>query len=153
MVILQSIPQDFQLRYEFVSGSVPPPYHYEYVVNIDAKGNGTIIYKPDYAFGNIPNWNEQFIVSADKLELFWKLLEKNKYFKKNWKVPERNPVGGSLVYMEVTANGKKVEISPFTTEKELAEEFRKSAIELVPQNVMDSLAAKRDKYIDEYKKK
>lgn len=48
----------------YVSGSVPPPYHYEWTVRLEAS-SGTVTYSPGY--GSSESWSQTFTPDADQV--------------------------------------------------------------------------------------
>jgi hypothetical protein len=147
-LLMQAWPSDFVVKYNYVSGSVPPPYHYEYSVTIDAKCNGTISYKPDFVFDTL--LTETFHLSKKNMRKFWSLLKKNDFFYAEWIQQQKLPVGGSTEYLEIIANNKTFKIPAFPVEKEKAEKILEVARNLFPKSVMDTLSAKREKFIEEF---
>lgn len=147
--MLYTWPNDFTVKYNYVSGTIPPPYHYEYNVSIDAKGNGIISYKPDYVFDTL--WTETFKLPRKSIGNFWSLLKKNDFFEKKWTDAEKHPVGGSIEYLEITAKNKIYKIPAFPIEKDNAEKFLKAVRQLISKTAMDILTAKREKYIEKFK--
>jgi hypothetical protein len=105
-----SPPPDFALRYEWHEGSVPPPYHYEYVIRVGPGAQGEILFYPDYPQHDPPVWREEIAVSAEALAAVYELLVRQGVFRRVWRQPERQTVGGSLSWLEVTAGGKTVSI-------------------------------------------
>ena len=44
----EAVPADFHLVYNWAEGSLPPPYHYAYVIEVEADGAGVIRMTADY---------------------------------------------------------------------------------------------------------
>lgn len=148
-IMMNAFPKDFTVTYNYVSGTVGPPYHFEYSVNIDSEGNGTIKYKPDFVFDTI--WTETFHLKRKFVKKFWSLLKRKMFFDNEWTDLEKHPVGGSIEYLEINANNKPYKIPAFPTDKEKAEEIYSAVKKLIPESIMDTLTAKKEKYIENFK--
>jgi hypothetical protein len=149
IAVMQLCPKDFAVTYTYVSGSVPPPYHYEYSVKIDAKGNGTITYTPDYVLDT--SWTEIFILKKKTIRKYYSFLKKNCFFEKEFTKSKKHPVGGSVENLEITVNGKSYFVPAFPVENEMAEKIIFETKNLIPQNLLDSLSSKRENLIETYK--
>lgn len=149
-LFLHAWPGDFAINYTYISGTVPPPYHYEYTVHIDSDGNGSISYVPDYVFDTA--WKETFKLDKKSMKRIWRFLKKNDFFNIKWTKADNHSVGGSLQYLDVYADNKSYTIPAFPTEKKNAEKFLAAVKELIPQSAMNTFSIKRDKYIEDFKK-
>ncbi|MFH0893464.1 MAG: hypothetical protein V2A54_03420 [Bacteroidota bacterium] len=149
MQMLQPLPSDFSISYNYVAGSMPPPHHYEYLAVISGDGNGTIQFWPDY--GSTPVWKETIVVEKANLVSFYSFLEQKKFFKKKWQEVKDRPVGGGHVYLTITAAGKDYKIPAFPTESELADQIRDEAYKLLPADVMKKLFDKHEEFKNNYK--
>jgi hypothetical protein len=146
------LPNDLVINYNFKSGTIAPPYRYEYTFSIDAKGNGIIKYKPDFVFDTV--WTKTFKLQHKNMRKFWILLKKNDFFTREWAESQKKSVGGSIKFLEVTANGKSYKIPAFPSDTDLdnANKILEATQKLIPQAIMDSLSAKREKCIEKFQK-
>ena len=149
--MLKVLPGDFTINYNFVSGTIGPPNSYKYSVTIDAKGKGVITFTPNQVFDTV--WTEKFNVPKKEIKKFAKQLKTSGFYENSWAKKDKYPVGGSVEYLEITANGKKYTIPTFPVDKGNAETVLKSVKTFIPQKLLDSLIAKKDKAIEEYKNK
>ncbi|MFC2135766.1 hypothetical protein ACFLTH_14210 [Bacteroidota bacterium] len=139
-----------EIDYHWLEGSIPPPDHYEYSINIS--GNDCKIeLQPDYPNDNTPRWIEKFSVENEMINKLVLLL--NNVSDKEW-IPNGNiPVGDSIEWMNIKLEDN-VFIIPGSAVKtdELIKLF--SFINsLVPQKIWLKLNALREKYIDEFNQK
>ena len=147
-----SVPADFSVTYEWRAGSMPPPYHYEYTVKVTQDGAGTVVYIPDYPSDKVPTWTETFTLTPDQVSALYKLVVDRRLLR-NLREAGDPPVGGSVQWAEITANGKTYELP-----REIAGPDRQDANALydymrdtvVPKAVWDKLEAQRQEYEDNY---
>ena len=144
-------PADLAVEYSWYEGSVAPPYHYEFDIEVRADGSGTIRYRPDY--GSDPEWVEDFTVSdADLDVLYWYMFDAG-VFTSEWREDEEPPVGGSVAGMRVTAGGTEYRIP-----LDLADAGDREAVipvyghieGLVPNEIWRDLESRRTEYMDSY---
>ena len=147
-------PGDFALRYEYRSGSLPPPGHFEYSIDVTPDGRATMVMRPDYPSDRTPSWAEDFTVTGDQLASVYRLLYATRLFalRPPARESEATPVGGETEWMTVTAAGATYDVA------DLASVGQESAIArihgavnaLVPARVRESLLARRERYAREY---
>jgi hypothetical protein len=147
-------PDDFRVRYEWWAGSMPPPYHYEYKIEIDPDGRGLIRFWPDYAGQGIPEWHEPFQVSEQELdELYHQMVELG-LFRTNWRsVSQRDwPVGGESDALTARAGGREVKIPSYviSSQQDASNQIVRAVRETVPQEIWERLEAQRQEYMDNY---
>jgi hypothetical protein len=144
-------PVDLSVDYSWYEGSVAPPYHYEFDIDVRADGSGTIRYRPDY--GSEPEWVEAFTVSdADLDSLYWDMYDAG-VFTRDWREDDEPPVGGSVAGMTVIAAGKEYRIP-----LDLADAGDREAVipvygnieGLVPTEIWRGFEALRDDYMATY---
>lgn len=145
-------PADFALDYEWRAGSMPPPHHSEYSLQIQSDGSGQIVFSPDYPGEGIPVWTEPFTLDAAKLDALYQTLHENGLFTTTWEARENPPVGGDYDWMSVTATGQQVNVGPFVIESQVAAyEAMANAVEAtVPDDIWIKLREQRQEYEDNY---
>jgi hypothetical protein len=141
-------PADFSLRYDWREGSLPPPYHYEYTITLAADGSGLMTMTPDYPGEGVPVWEEPFSVSPDELDRLHDLLIEQGLLRERWRAEDDPPVGGSYAWLEVTRDGRTIEIPPFPIDgqRERAATIFAAVEAAVPQAIRDDLARRRAEY-------
>ena len=148
----KSVPKDFAFEYKWIAGTMPPPYHYEFLVAMDASGSGTITFWPNYPGRDSKPWVEKFAVTPENRERIYRRMQETAVFGQAWRKVENPPIGGSYDWVDVTANGKKYDLPAFPVEREKAKALYKDLVALAPQSLWDDLYARRKKFEEEYKK-
>jgi hypothetical protein len=148
-------PDDFSVEYEWHEGSLPPPYHYEYTITIKPDGQAEFMMIPDYPSKTVLRWTESFTVKAEELDRFYRMIVTNGLFTKKWRMLDPLPVGGSRQSMTVTAGGKQVAVeAPLVPDQDASAKAIYSALEaLVPKAIVDTLNARRERYMQEHPRK
>lgn len=144
-------PADFSLRYEWNEGSLPPPYHYEYIIRVGPDGVGAVVMIPDYPTEGVPEWREAFAVDASTLDALYALMVAQGVFTTEWREAGDIPVGGPVEWVEVTANGRTVEVPgyPIEAQAEAMAPVYAAVNALVPPDLMAGLMEKRQEYVEE----
>ena len=145
---ITSHPADFAVEYQWQEGSLPPPYHYEYVIRLGPGAQGEIEYTPDYAYRNPPVWTETFDVSDDDLTALYKLMAARGVFERDWREQDPPPVGGGYVTLAVTASGQRVDIPGFLEppDDQAVGEVHAAIEALVPEAIWNKLRAQHEEY-------
>lgn len=146
-------PKDFVVRYDWCEGSVPPPYHYEYAIHIGPSLHGQIVFYPDYPSHNPPVWTEQFPISEKDLDALYVLMVEKQVLSKEWRRVEDGPVGGSLEWMDVVADGKNHSVPSMIKDPKALTEVYARIRSLVPENIWKGLMARRAAFERDYEKK
>ncbi len=143
---------DFTLLYHYQAGSVPPPAYYEHTIRLAPNGEGEIVFYPDYPQHNPPVWTESFTLSHDELSGLHSLIAKNKLLIRKWRPPAKPSIGGSLESLRINAPDKQVSVPSRLNAKDAADlrEVYDALRALVPQQIWDSLRARRQAFEDEY---
>ncbi len=146
------VPPDFAVTYSWREGTVPPPYHYEYDIRLGAKGDGEIVFRPDYPGQNTPVWTERFAVPGEQLAKLHELIDATPIMRKKWREMKRPPVGGSTDSLEIVADGKQVSVPSYLSRRDaVALDKVYGAIRaIVPQELWDNLLARRAQYEREH---
>jgi len=147
-------PPDFRVVYEWQEGSLPPPYHYEYVVTVTADGRGQIDFFPDYSGAAVPKWTESFTVSEDRLDALYQLMIDQGLLKTTWREMARPPVGGSHRSVDVTVGGRRVTVADYLIREQqtAASRIFQASKDLVPPDLFARLQAKRDAYVKQHER-
>ena len=149
-------PRRFVLHYEYRSGSLPPPGHFEYSIHVDPDGRGTMVMRPDYPSDRTPTWTETFTVTPEQLDTVHRLLSTSGLFIPP--PPARKsgpaPVGGDTEWMTVTAGGATYEVANLVAsgQGEAAARIYAAVNALVPGRVRESLLARREGYAKDYRR-
>ena len=149
---LDTRPADFKVIYDWQEGSLPPPYHYEYIVTLAPDGQGQIVMVPDYAFSHPPTWTETFTVTSAQLDQFYRLLVDQGLFTQRWQAQSSPPVGGSSDSLTVNAHGQQIIIPTFVihAQASAAEDIATALHALAPRELWDKLDAKREQYMPDH---
>ncbi|MCJ7626089.1 MAG: hypothetical protein MUO76_21565 [Anaerolineaceae bacterium] len=142
-----SRPDDFRFRLEWAAGSMPPPYHYEYTIQVEA-GQGLITFFPDYPSADTPMWEETFVVDEPEMEGLFQLMAAKKVFRDTWQRQQEPTTGGSRSWLEVTC-GKIVYKVPYDleyAEQKALDEVYDSVRSLIPRDIWEMLVSRREQY-------
>ena len=150
---MEKRPDDFQARYEWQEGSLPPPFHYEYTIEVRSDGEGLIEMIPDYPGEDVQVWSEPFTVEQGELDELYRLMFEKRAFEQAWRAQDEPPVGGSGEWLTATAHGRTIEIPAYVVESQepAAEEIYAAIRALVPQAIWDRLHAQREQYMEEHR--
>jgi len=143
-------PHDFSVRYKWIEGSLPPPYHYEYEICIVPGVSGEIVFYPDYPIDDPPVWTETFRVDDRALDELYALIMGKELFTKKWTEIEDPPVGSRLEWLEVVAYRDRVIVPSTIEESEIVQDVYSMIKSLVPTWIWYKLMRQRDKYQREY---
>lgn len=148
----KATPGDFAFEYNWIAGTMPPPHHYEYTITVGPSGAGTIRFHPDYPSHKSPVWTEKFEVPRERLDAAYREMKEAGVFDKDWREQTDPPVGGNYSWLQATANGRTVKPPAFPADPGRLPEIYKTVNGLVPQKVWDDLNARREKFVQDYKK-
>ena len=143
-------PDDFQVRYEWVAGSMPPPYHYEYTILIGPGPEGQVVFRPDYPGADTPVWTESFVVGDEALGELYSLMSERGVFTTEWSEVRYGTVGGSLEWLRCTAGGEDYSIPCRIEESAAVAAVYDAAKALVPEAVWADLLEQREQYERDY---
>ncbi len=141
-------PSDLHVLYEWKAGTMPPPYHYEYSIEIAATGEGKVIYVPDYPSEKAPVWTEGFAVDSGALQRLCEKMAAEGLWTEQWQPPEIPLLGGSSESVVVKGNQRTVSLPslPAGRQKERAKAIFEAIKSLVPQSLWTKLEEQRDRY-------
>ena len=147
-----AIPSDFSAEYKWREGSVPPPYHYEYIISIGPGARGEIVFFPDYPSDETPAWRETFEVSDEALSAFFGLIKEKEVLSTNWQEMENPLIGGELEWLKVTAGGTQVLVPSLLIEEQAAaiSAVFQAIRSFVPESIWTDLMARREQYEQHY---
>lgn len=134
---------------------MPPPYHYEYSIRIGPGTQGQIVYRPDYHSDRVPTWTEAIMVTNQQLSDLYALVLDRKLLRENWGKVLDPPVGGSMHWAEIIADGKTYKIPSELQgfQQDSAEKLYEAVKALVPKETWSKLEAQREQYVEDYKNK
>ncbi|MBI3775889.1 MAG: hypothetical protein HY273_10120 [Gammaproteobacteria bacterium] len=138
---MNTLPDDFDVRYTWREGSVPPPYYYEYRIHLAAPGSAEVTLIPDYPAAGVPQWREIFSVTPSQLETLYRHLLTLGLLSTPWQAAAHPPVGGSSESLTIQAQRRKIEIPFFAAAmQDIRVNETVTAIRaLVPQTLWDTL--------------
>lgn len=145
-------PEDFTVRYEWMEGSVPPPHHYEYEIQLGPGQNGRIVFYPDYPEEGSPVWTEEFPLDNIALDRLYDLLVEKGVLWREWKEREDAEVGGELEWMEGVAGKINFGVPSLIEESAVVETIYEHIRSLVPEQIWIKLMSQRQQYEDDYSK-
>jgi hypothetical protein len=152
---MKARPEDFSVSYEWRAGSMPPPYHYEYSIQIGPGEQGKVVYRPDYDSDKVPTWTEPVTVTKQHLADLYGIVMDRKLLREKWGNVQDPPVGGSVQWAEIVSGGKTYEIPRHLQgfQQDAAATLYDAVKGLVPQETWDKLEAQREQYVKDYQKK
>lgn len=147
-------PDDLLITYEWREGALPPPYHYEYAIRLQADGKGEVTMIPDYPGEGVPVWTEPFTVAPAELDQMYATMVAEGLLDERWSALDSPPIGGGSATMTAVAQGRTVAIPAFLPP---AQQSRADAIYaalrgVVPQAIFDDLEAQRAAYEREHER-
>ena len=140
------------LRFEWNAASVPPPYHYEYVICIGPGPVGDVTFFPDYPQHDPPAWRMPFPVDPAALEALLGLMVRQGVFARKWRRAPRHIVGDSQAWLKAEAAGRIVSVPASLSHRdtESIAPVYQAIRALVPQAVWDELMGKHNQYQQEH---
>lgn len=148
-------PREFSVAYSWRAATVPPPYHYEYDITINSRGEGKIIMVPDYPSETVPRWMETFTLEDKEIGKLYALMIDNGLLTRAWKPLDRQPIGDSRQYLTINAGGKVFHIqSTMNTDDQRAADAIYSAVtSTVPKTIWDKLNSQRVDYMEKHRRR
>lgn len=145
------------IQYHFQTGSVPPPYYYEYDIYISATGTGSLAYHGGYESDTSKkDYTYDFNVLPDDLKSLDQRIQTSKVLTDAFEELEKHPIGGSINRVFITMpqdpridhRPPRIETPYFPKSKK-----QKAALEklyakiksLVPQSVWDDIESRKNK--------
>jgi hypothetical protein len=146
-------PEDFSFRYEWREGSVPPPYYYEITISVSPRGEGIIVFCPDYTSRSAPAWQEHFRVPSSLLNELYQLMLERGVFGGHWETyPEEHaPEGGPLEWLEVVVRGERHKMPWLLLHPEAVRPIYEFIRTLVPETIWARLRKQHEDFIATYR--
>jgi hypothetical protein len=142
----------FVVRYEWQEGSIPPPYYYEYAIQIGPGLEGRIEFRPDYRFNAPPEWLETFSVSKERIEELHAEMVANRFLDRSWREVITPSIGGPGAQLAVTV-GDRTYSFPRQLEPDdarLVRQITEAIHALVPDALWRNLMSQREAYQQSY---
>jgi hypothetical protein len=138
-------PADFALQLDFREGSVPPPDYFEYQIVLQADGNGSYHFRPDYPSADTPLWERRFTYDPAALYL---ALSDGGLLTTRWQQPAQPPIGGAQHWLVLRADGQVFELPPQLIEAQqpTAAALLAAVEATVPVHLRDEVAALHQAY-------
>jgi hypothetical protein len=148
---MNPVPPDLTIRYEWDSGSLPPPYHFEYTILVGPGNQGEIAYRPGYPTDQPPEWAEVFTVSESKLDQLHKFLLEGKIHTRRWQTLSEGFLGGSDANLSGTIDDEHFSIpgNLIPSDKALIAPLYLIIQNLVPPAIWKQMDDQRQKYVSE----
>ncbi len=141
------LPDDFALTYEWATGSMPPPHHYEYTITVTPTDSGHILFWPDYPSHTCPQWEEAFAPHLPSRILLYNWMQTSGLFIRPQEVPAEPVMGGETGYLKMSAGGKRAHLAAHLFPHEEYVAVHHVIRALVPDILWKELAARRQQYI------
>ncbi len=140
-------PADFAISVDHADGSVPPPHHAVWRLEVDDTGQGVLAYTPDYPGPDVPTWRAEFDVAATAVDDLYAALRRHDLLGELEPTSDE-PVGGPVETATVTADGKTNEIPAFTDGGAPLAPLAREIHALVPVRVWRNFDERRDAYAE-----
>ena len=137
-------PADFSVRYDWDTGSLPPPYHYRVVTEVGPDGDGTATVTLHYGEG--PSHTVAFRLDAAALDALYADLRAEGLSSTAWAEESHPPVGGAYGWVTAAADGRTVEVPAFVVagQRAAAARITERVRAAVPEAERAALAAWRE---------
>jgi len=99
-------PEDFSFTYRWQMGSVPPPYYYEYTVQVNPDGAGTIELLPDYPVHHPEKRVVTIRLDTKTMGTLYEEMQNAGVFDQPFQLVDTNWLGGSKSSLDVHAEEK-----------------------------------------------
>lgn len=138
------IPADFSITFNWSAASMPPPYHSEYQIHLKADGAGVVVFLPDYAQHDPPQWKTVFACPVNEVESLYQTMLQQGVVRSKWRKPARRWVGDAQAWCRVVCSGETYDIPAELTRKDadsVAGVYEQLKA-LVPQPVWKDISAR-----------
>ncbi len=141
-----SRPDDFAFTFVHADGSVPPPFHAEWTVEVGADGRGRATFTPDYAGDGVPTYKASFDVSDEDMDAIHADM-RDAGLLEEIAATDDAPIGGPVESARIYADGETFDVPPFDEDggAPLAE-VSDAVRGLVPESDWRSFESRRDAY-------
>ncbi len=145
----ESRPDDFAFTVVHSDGSVAPPYHAEWSVEVDAEGNGLATYTPDYSGEDVPTYKAKFEVSDEDMDRIYAEM-RDAGLLEEIEPADDPPIGGSTETARIYADGETFDVPAFDSSGgETLGSVADSVRGLVPGEDWKSFERKRAAYVQQ----
>lgn len=143
-----SRPDDFAFTFVHSDGSVPPPFHAEWTVRLEADGSGSAAFTPDYSGDGVPTYKARFEVSdADADAIYTDMRDAG--LLEEITPTEDPPIGGSVETATIYADGETFDVPAFDESGGAPLAAVSDAVKgLVPAADWQSFERRRDAYAE-----
>ncbi len=141
------LPDDFALTYEWASGSMPPPYHYEYTLTVTPKDQGRILFWPDYPSTTCPRWDVPFYPDLTSRILLNNWMNTTNYFTQYQPSLAEPSIGGETGQLQINARGKQANLEVHKLPPDERSVIHQLIRAIVPDMVWEKLDEQRKQYI------
>jgi hypothetical protein len=145
------------IQYHFQTGSVPPPYYYEYDIYLNVTGTGSLAYHTGY--GNDSTRKDYYYdlkLTSGNIKTLNKEIKRSKVLTDTFEEMEQHPIGGSVQNVFVVPpQDPRLDRKPprIQTPYFPASDTQKKALErlytkikaFVPPSVWDDIESKKNK--------
>lgn len=107
-----SRPDDFAFTFAHSDGSVPPPHHAEWSIEVRPDGSGKATFTPDYSAEGVPTYKSSFTVSAEDMDAIYERM-RDAGLLEPIEAAEDPPIGGSVETARIYADGETFDVPPF----------------------------------------
>jgi hypothetical protein len=143
-------PSDLVVVYRWCNGSLPPPFHYEYVIRLGPGDQGSIDFIPDYPMHDPPVWTEAFDLAGSFLGGLYGLMDRKGILVKRWKEGGHSRLGGELEWMEVTVGERRILVPSGIEEHEPVKDVYEMIRGAVPQDIWDEMRKRQEGFQQRY---
>ncbi len=145
-------PDDFQIKYYWETGSLPPPYFYAYEIFVGPGTRGELKFQADYNDEDPPVWIETIDITENDLDRLYEMLYAMGMFENEWLQVTDTPTGGSASYLTGIAYEQVFDIPRYVAGEQQAKDARvlyEHIDSLVPKEIWDKLLGLHDEYVEE----
>lgn len=136
------LPEDFRLVYEWRAGTYPPPYHYEYVIQVGPGDSGEITFWPDYPGENVVPRRLTFhpdLTARIKVYNFVRAMPEPAALRS----PGEEHLGGETGLLEVSAEERRARVWVHQLPEEERLALHQTLRAIVPEHVWKRLLDER----------
>ncbi len=131
------------------SGSVPPPYHYEYVLSVSSREKGRLRFWPDYPAQGCPLWEATFVPHLTACILLHNWARATGLFARKPPAAEASTeaIGGESGVLTLSAGGQHGQVAVHRLAADERLQVHQALRSIVPPRVWADCEGKRRRYI------
>ncbi len=145
------------IQYHFQTGSVAPPYYYEYDIYINVSGTGSLAYHTGYGNDSTrKDYMYDLVLTGSNIKSLNKEIKRSKILTDTFEEMEQHPIGGSTqnVFVVLPQDPRldrkppRIQTPNFPasdTQKQALEKLYNKIKSFVPQSVWDDIESKKNK--------